>query len=73
MEGEGKEELGCWMGPHGGRRTGRAGLGRAGGKTEKERPGWAGPQGGKREENKKRGSGPGPIRKRGRKRIAFKF
>jgi hypothetical protein len=33
---------------------------------------WARPQGRKGRGKKKRGSGPDPIRKRGRKRIAFK-
>jgi hypothetical protein len=41
---------------------------------EEKKKGWAGWAGlqGKRKEKKKRKSGPGPIRKRGRKRIAFK-
>jgi hypothetical protein len=51
--------------------AGRAGPCGKRGRGEKS-SGWAGPQGGKIVEKRKGGSGPGLIRKRGRKRIAFK-
>jgi hypothetical protein len=59
-EEEGKEKLGHWTGPCGRK------------KGEGERLGWARPQGRKERGKRKGESGPGPIRRGGRKRIAFK-
>jgi hypothetical protein len=66
---EGKKPAGCWTAQWRGKRP--AILGRAGRERRKGRvrPGCKGKN---REGKRKRESGPGPIRKRGRKGIAFK-
>jgi hypothetical protein len=70
-EEERKEELGCWTGPRGGEK--KTSWARPCERKEEKRKARLGRAAmSKKRGKRKTGSGPGPIRKRGRKRIAFK-